>query len=172
MDHRRNPEGNRNYHVERIWDHHRGIIRLLVASNGTFTNEQIANEIGCTAQTVSNVRNSPLAKARLEVMHGEADKDAVSIAKRIKEIAPLAVAVLEKTMGEALADEEGDDKLRNTGVRAALGALEFAVPKKAEISGVIGHVTLEQIEQMKQRARATMISSSVSVPIAVEGVVI
>lgn len=163
MDGRRNPDGNQNYQIEELWDHHKQIIRLLVASNGSYTNEHIAQLVGCTAQTVSNVRNNPLAKARLEILHTEADKDAVSISRRIKEIAPIAIAVLEKTMSEALVDEDGDDKLRNAGVKSALGALEYAAPKKSELAATVTHITLEQIEKIRERARATA-----SIPIQAE----
>ena len=153
MDERFSPEvrPERSYHAKKLYDHHQGILRLLVASNGHFTNEAIANIIGCTPQTVCNVRNSDLGKVRLAEMHKKADDEAVALGKRIMEAAPVAVDMLEKTMKEGLDDEFGDKDVRSQAVRASLGVLDHAHPKTTQSKNIHAHVTVEQLDEIKER---------------------
>jgi hypothetical protein len=160
MDNRFKVEGEeKKYEVQKIWDHHRQIIRLLVASNGSYTNQDIADQVGCSAQTVSNVRNSPIVKARVAMMHREADKNAVSIAERIRIIAPMAVDVLRQTMEQTMAtNKDGesvcDDKLRSQGVRSAIAVLDHAHAKTVNAAVFHGHMTLAEITEIKSRVRS------------------
>jgi len=158
MDMRRVDPEDKRYSVERLWEHHQEIIRLLVASNGGFTNAYIARQVGCTPQTVSNVRNNPIAMAKIQELEKERDESAVDLSKRVKEIAPLALNLLQETIGSSLEDiEEGapDPKLLNQGVRSAIAVVEHSVPKRVEKKVVHGHFTFEQIAEAKKRALAS-----------------
>ncbi len=144
------------YSAKKLWDHHRQICRLLIASNGKYTNKEIAEMVGCSPQTVSNVRNSPLGMAKINTLHEESDRKAVEISKQVKEIAPDAIALLKKSIDvtSKTVDEAGSDidtKLLRAGQMAAKTVLETAIPKKVEGEVLHGHVTLEQILQMKKR---------------------
>lgn len=142
------------YHIEKMWDHHHAIIRLLVASNGLYTNKQIADMVGCTDQTVSNVRNSSLGKARLAQLHKQADDEAIALGKRIMETAPLAVEMLEKQINDGLESDREEKEVRSQAVRASLGILDHAHPKTLKKQELHAHVTLEQLNEIKERHRA------------------
>jgi hypothetical protein len=153
IDNRRNPDGNQNYDVTRIWENHNEIIRLLVAG---VSPTAIARSLNITTQTVSNVRNSPLAQQRIAELSAQRDAEAVDIAKRVAEIAPLAVDVLKKHLIDALENDEDDKDKARIGTTAALGLLDHAVPKKVEGRVMHGHITLDRINEIKQKALVSM----------------
>jgi len=155
MDRRRVSPERKKYDIERLWEHHREIIRLLVASNGGFTNKYIARQVGCSPQTVSNVRNNPIAIAKIQELEEGRDADAIDLSRKIREIAPLAINLLQETIGASLEDiDEGapDTKLLTQGVRSAITVVEHTIPKKVEKKVLHGHFTLEQIAEAKRRA--------------------
>jgi hypothetical protein len=151
VDGRRNPDGNQNYDIVQLWSHHNEIIRYIVA--GVSSNVRIAQLVGCTPQTVSNVRNNPLAQARIAELSAQRDAEAIDIGKKIQQIAPLAVDVVRKTLLEAL-DDEGDTPMSanraRVGATTALGLLDHAVPKRVQGTILHGHMTLERINEIKQ----------------------
>jgi hypothetical protein len=153
VDNRRNPDGNQNYDVTRIWESHNEIIRLLVAG---VSPTAIARTLNITTQTVSNVRNSPLAQQRISELAAQRDAEAIDIAKRVAEIAPLAVDVLKKHLVDALDNDENDKDVARIGTTAALGLLDHAVPRKVEGRVLHGHMTLDRINEIKQKALVGM----------------
>src|SRR4030066_1513356 len=98
MDRRRNPEGNQTYAIAQLWEHHHEILRLLLLGRD---NKEVALIVGCTPQTVSNVRNTPEAKRKLAMMRDARDYSAVDVAQKIQETLPEAVDTLEAAMTEA-----------------------------------------------------------------------
>lgn len=141
-DMRRLPE-RRKEHT--FWDHHHEIVRRLLLGQKAV---DIAADLGITPQTVSNVRNNPLVAAQLESMHAERDKDAMTVADQIKEIAPRAVAVLKEAMDD-------NDSPWNAKVAAAKDILDragHAPVKRSE--NVNATLTLDELTAIKERARA------------------
>ncbi len=82
----------RKYDIAQVWESHHEILRLLVLG---WNNVRIAEELHITAQTVSNVRNSPMAREHLAKLTGERDQETVEIHRRVQEFAPVALEVLE-----------------------------------------------------------------------------
>jgi hypothetical protein len=82
----------RVYNIQALWEKHREITRQVVLGR---TNMEIAETVGCSPQTVSNVRNSPIAQSALEEYGQRRDEVVVDIAQRIAEFAPVALRLLE-----------------------------------------------------------------------------
>lgn len=90
-DHRYLQEDQREYNVTRLRERHDEILRRILLGQ---ENTKIAKELGITPQTVSNVRNSELARAKLTIMAQARDSDSVEVAKTIQEVAPKALKTL------------------------------------------------------------------------------
>ena len=148
MDKRRNPEGNQNYSIETLWEHQHEICRRLALGHRP---NRIADDLGVTTQTISNVRNSPLAQAKILQLQEGRDIEVVQINKRVREMAPLALDILEKTLNHASDTLEVDKDARAHGLSAAKNVLEHAIPKKVEGRIVHGHIPLSMLEKMKER---------------------
>ena len=158
MDNRFLPEDERDkktYQIQRVWDHHRSILRMLVASNGKVTNKEIGEAVGCSAQTVSNVRNDPVTQEILAGMHREADTKAIDVSRKVKEMFPLAAKVLENVM--MIAEDPDtmkdiDSKVLSQSVRAAITVTDHAHPKTSRVQAFHGHVTMAELNALKQSA--------------------
>lgn len=147
-DKRFNPDGNQTYDICHLWESHHEIKRLLLLG---YKNVDIARIVGCTPQTVSNIRNNPLMREQLVEMEGRRDEEAISIGKRVMDAAPIAIDLLTQSMESAM-DNEGDDKdVRSQGVRSAIAVLDHAHPKTTNAAIIHGHVTLGQIDAIKKR---------------------
>lgn len=146
MDGRRIATGTRRqYNIKELWDKHREIARQLVLGG---TNVTIANAVGCTPQTVSNVRNSPLGQAELQRLHSGRDEETVNIAHRIEEFVPQALSVLEDII---------TGKMPGAGValRAKVSSAHLARAGYGEVQKIHSmhaHVTSDDIVRIKERA--------------------
>jgi hypothetical protein len=151
VDRRFSDKGNATYTVKRIWERHKEIGRLHAIG---LKHTQIARMVGVTPQTVSNVLNNAIVQTNIVTPLSTArDNDAKSITKRLQEVAPLAIDLLEKTIRTVVdsPDNMQDPKMLSVGVRAALGNLDMVVPRQPQ-SHLVGHVTFEQLQEMKNRA--------------------
>ena len=104
----------KSFAVSKIWELHAEITRRILLGQ---KNTIIAESLGCTPQTVSNVRNSPIIQDRLALMRGARDAHTVDIARDIQEFAPTALELLkELIMGKgAGANERGMAVWRQVG---------------------------------------------------------
>jgi len=144
IDRRRNPKGNQNYSITRMWEHHHEILRFVLLGK---KNVEIAAIVGCTPQTVSNVRNSPEAKRQLAIMTNARDYSSVDVAQRIQETLPEAVNTLEAAMGP-----EAEWPVRR---QAAKDLLEMGGFKAAQrIEAVHAHLTSEDVKELVERGRS------------------
>ena len=137
--------GNRNYDIEKVWDSHHEIVRRLVLGEKPV---QIANNLGITTQTVSNVRNNPIVKRLFGILHSARDASVVEIRNRIVNIAPLAIEYLETVLNNELS--LGTHSA--TGLGAAKTIIENVLPKST-IVRVDETLTIETINSLKERAR-------------------
>ena len=137
----------RRYNVQALWEKHHEITRQIVLGR---TNGAIAADIGCTPQTVSNVRNSPLAKSEIARLSEQRDEVTMNIARRIEEFAPVALELIENIVRGRMPDA-------SIGLRAKLAAGQLARAGYGEVHKVQAlHATLSRsdIEEIKQRALA------------------
>lgn len=147
-DLRRNPlKEARHWSVSEMWDIHHEIARMLLIG---WKNVDIAKKLDVSAVMVSEVRNSPVVRDKLALMCKARDADAIDVAKEIKDFAPVALNLLKD-----IVTGEGDGEGASIGLRGkhAKDLLEkgghVAVQKSL---GLVGHLTAEEIEAMKEKA--------------------
>ena len=141
----------KGWQVAEMWDSHHEMARriLLGQNNGT-----ISEALGCTAQQVSNVRNSPVVKEKLEIMRVARDAGCIDLAKEITSLAPIAL----QRVREALETGKVLDKEVSAGqlLRESNNLLDREIGRpvqRVDSRNLHGHFTLEDIEKIKVRAK-------------------
>jgi predicted transcriptional regulator len=144
MDRRFNPHG-RKYQIQKLWDIHHEILRLLLLG---WDKTKIAETLGVTPVMVSYTANSELVKRRLEVMRGARDAEALDLSVEIKRFAPEAFQLLQQIMKESQSEKNK--------IAIAMDMLDragYAPPKIIEGKFMHAHFTADEIEEMKKRAK-------------------
>lgn len=141
---RGDPENRKSFTVENIWNTHREIMRLALTG---MKQADIARELGLTEVMVSYTLNSPVVKRQLDVMQAARDVDAIDVAKRIQEVAPRALEVLEELL------EEGNDAIKLRTATDLLDRAGHAAIKTVRTQSLSVHLNKDDIEEIKQRAR-------------------
>jgi len=170
-DKRFSSNGNKNYQIERIWDRQREIARLVALGQ---TNAQISKQLGCTPQTVSNVRNNGIVEAIIESYREERDGKVKAIIDEIIEFAPQVIGMMKKAaVNDTIKMEEDEDgnlmAVNKTGlpgelpekptidnmIRAGGKLLEIALPKTSEHNVNVTHADLDEddISDIKRKSR-------------------
>lgn len=136
----------RSYNVKSIWERHQMMLRMVALGH---SNGAIAEATGVTPQTVSNLRNSPIAQGQLLNMRNSLDSEMIDIGARIQEFAPRALEVLEKVITGEL---ESPIAVRAKYASAHLGRAGFGEVHK--VASINTHLSRSDIEEIKQRALA------------------
>lgn len=139
------PTGDRKYEISRMWDTHHEIVRL--ASCGA-KEVDIAAILGVTPTMVSYTLNSSIVKRQLQLLRAARDLDSVDIAKRIHEIALVAV---EKLAG--IVENSVDEKVTLAACRDILDRDGFGAVKKMQVDSRSLVLTADDINEIKQRAK-------------------
>lgn len=74
--------------LKQIQDKHHIIKRLLFLG---YQNRQIAQAVGMSEASISNIKNTPIIQQQLKLMRGAADKEVLDLHAQIAEIAPAAL---------------------------------------------------------------------------------
>ena len=146
----------RAYDVKALWEKHHEIVRQVVLGR---TNGDIAMDIGCTPQTVSNVRNSPLAKEAIDRLSAGRDETVMNIAKRIEEFAPIALGLIENIV-------KGTVPGASIGLRARMASGQLARAGYGEVQkihSVQTTLTRADMEVIKDRARSAAADAGIKV---------
>lgn len=142
-DGRRSVE-RKTFTVENIWNSHREIMRLALTG---MKQADIARELGVSEVMVSYTLNSPVVKRQLDVMQAARDIDAVDVSKRIQEVAPRALEVLEELL------EDANDAIRFKTATDLLDRAGHAAVKTLRTQSLSVHLDKDDLEEIKQRAR-------------------
>ena len=142
-DGRRSVE-RKTFTVENIWNSHREIMRLALTG---MKQADIARELGVSEVMVSYTLNSPVVKRQLDVMQAARDIDAVDVSKRIQEVAPRALEVLEELL------EDANDAIRFKTATDLLDRAGHAAVKTLRTQSFSVHLDKDDLEEIKQRAR-------------------
>lgn len=135
----------RKYNIKKLWELHANIAQQVSLGK---TNVEIGSDLGITPQTVSNVRNSPIGKEKVEVLTAAMDAETIDIGRRIREFAPKALEYLERII-------EGREPGASTALRAKIASQHMARAGYGEITKVHSlnaTVSKEDIENIKARA--------------------
>ena len=108
----------------------------------------MAELVGCTPQTISNIINSALGKQTLEIIQGAADADTVDLMVKIRALAPIAMAVQE----EIMLDEATSKGLKNKVADKVLDRAGYTPISKNLNLNLNAGLTGEDIEAIKKRA--------------------
>lgn len=139
------PNG-RKYQIQHMWDLHHEICRLALLG---MKHVEIAESLGVTPATVGNTLGSELVKKQMMIMRGARDASSVDVAKRIQEMLPEALEVLDTI----LKNENASASVRSNIAQDLLDRGGHGAPKVIETRGFMAHLSGEDIERIKQRAK-------------------
>lgn len=138
----------RRYNIQSLWERHHNAIRLIALGHG---NKEIAEVLEVTPQTISNIRNSPIAKSRIEQFREMLDAETLDINRRIQEFAPVALELIEGVISGDF--PEAPIALRAKHAAAHLARAGYGEVKK--IASINTYLSREDIERIKERAVAS-----------------
>ena len=151
MDNRRT--GNKHYDIAQVTDHQEEIARMLALGRPV---DEICETTGVCSQTISNVRNHPIIKEMIRVLHDSRNAQASDITQQIADVAPDAIALLKRVIKNEYDEEDDDNTLAGAPevadqIRSSLGLLKTITPR-LNINLHKHLITSESVEQIKQRA--------------------
>lgn len=135
------------YSVKALWSRHKKILRLL--STGQYSRNEIAENIGVTPQTVSNIANSALGKETLEILTGASDAEAVDLMARFKALAPVALSIQQ----ELLMEEGTPKRLKNDIANKILDRSGYQPVSRNINLNVDKNLNRAEIKEIKRRAK-------------------
>lgn len=147
-------ESGEKYEIEKIQEWHKEILRLAVLG---YRPGEIANATGYSKTHISNIFNSEVFKAELEVLQAARDDDSVSVAKRIVGMAPIATERLLEVIREPIFKIDGesvkvDERIEpSLKIKVAQDILDRAGHKAID-KKVIAHLTKDDLKEMKHDA--------------------
>lgn len=111
-------------------------------------NIEIADEMGCTEQIVSMVRNSKLGRQHLEMILRRMEAARINVHAEMDALLPLAIEVyedillessderLQKQVADAILDRTGHGAVKNVNIRHTKGPSDEDISKIKEISAL------------------------------------
>lgn len=141
----RRTSGPRSYEPKSLNAQHHEILRLTLLGKSQV---DIAAELGCTPQTVNIAVNSGLGRDQLSLLHAEADVNAVEIAQKIRETAPVALAAIQSII-------ESPDVSAAVRLKASIDILDragHAPIKKVDVRKMSMELSADDLEGVKQLA--------------------
>ncbi len=145
----RRSTGRRHWVVNDMWELHHEIARYLLLGE---KNVVIAKRLNCSAQTISNVRNSPIVQEQLTVMRGARDADSVDLAREIVEVAPDALTLLKDIIRGKNDGANASIGLRAKEANGMLARIGHGVPQRIQSESVNVKLTSADIADIKKRA--------------------
>lgn len=139
------PEG-RKYQIQHMWGLHHEICRLALLG---MKQVEIAERLNVTPATVGNTLGSEIVKKQMMILRGARDASTVDVARRIQEMLPEALDVMENI----LRNENASSAVRFGVAKDLLDRGGHGAPKVIETRGFMTHLSGEDIERIKQRAR-------------------
>lgn len=140
----------KSFIVTRMYERHHEISRRLLLGQ---KNVEIAEALNITAQSVSQVRNSPIVKEKLSLMAAARDVGAIDLAREIADLAPIALSRIKDALesGKVLGKElSADGILRESN---KLLDRELGRPTQTiNTRNLHAHLTMDDISKIKAKA--------------------
>lgn len=138
----------RVYEPKKLWESHHEVLNMLSLG---MPRKVVAENVGVTPQTVSNVANSPAGKEKLALLRGARDSATLDVMAEVQRMIPKALAVYE----EILDAEEGvslnlKKHVADTLVMKIGG---YEAPRKLDVRSTSLHLNPEELEELKARGR-------------------
>lgn len=165
-DRRRVAPQQKRYQLDELYAMHHEIIRLLAIGQKP---EEIAELLHITTQTVSNVRNTTLARAKMQVLQQCRDREFAVATKRVTDLMPKALDLLEVLLrqGESIAGYDPSTALKI--VDKTLGFAQFTQPKANGVNLHLhqhnggGGVTAEDLAAVKKSTAVAVQEGAVEI---------
>jgi hypothetical protein len=137
------PNQSGTYEPQKLNATHREILRLVsLGYKGTM----ISKMLGCTPQTVYNIKNSPLGQALLDEIQEARTGSVKDVQKRLQEASPLAAEIVVDIMQEG--------KKESNKLKSALKVLEMTGHKPGETHNHNHlHMTKDDLNEIKGRVQ-------------------
>lgn len=153
-------ESGEKYEIERITAWHKEVLRLAVLG---YKPVEIAQVTGYTKEHISTIMNSAVFQEQLDILQAARDSDSISVAKRIAEIAPVALERLKEIVQDPIHrvvenEDTGQVEIKidqriEPGLKAkvSMDLLDRAGFKALDRKQVL-HLTKEDIDVVKEDA--------------------
>lgn len=138
-----NGREKKTWEVSQVWDRHHEIKRRIFLGQ---KNTVIAQALGISEVSVSQVRNSEIIQRQLKAMQIKADESCVDVRSEIRKLAPKAIEAMKGVLESETARDS--DK-----IRVAMDILDrdgHAPTQKVE--HLHGHFTAQDLMEIKERA--------------------
>lgn len=136
--------GEQGYDLQKLKGIHHRIIRLHLEG---LSNKDIAQALGCTPQMVSYTINTDLAQEKIAVLNGEMDLAQLNAQRQARELAPVAVEVLQ----EIMLDRNNKATDRRLAANSVLD--RGGLPKSRNVSVQQSHLSSGDIDDIKKIAK-------------------
>ncbi len=154
MSRSRLPANKRNYQIQRLQSSHREMLRLSALGK---KRQAIAEELGVTPATVTNVVNSDLGRAQGEVLAFGRDKAVTDISQKLQDLLPTAIQVMGDVAKGTLPSPAGSNitpALRYKAAESLLGRGGFVAPVRGQVDHTHNHkLTADDINLIKTQAK-------------------
>ena len=151
-DGRKVPDHLRSRSIQNIQDIHHGIKRMLFLGH---QGRKIAEIFGVNEETVSIIKNSPIMKQQLKMMHAAADQEALDLHAQIALITPKALENIREVVESGSLN--GEDVNARTVLKESNNILDRHMGKAAQtVKGLHAHAhfTADDIKQLRETALA------------------
>lgn len=145
----RRKNGRRCFEVRDMSDLHHEITRRLLCGQKS---KEIAEQLGCHSQTVSNVKNSRVVQDKMEIMRGARDANSVDLAQQIQEIAPKALENLQRIIEDE--SEEIPLYMKAKESNNLLDRAGYGAKQRSDHRHLHAHISSEHLDEIKERAKA------------------
>lgn len=146
----RRSSNKKGFQISQMWENHHEIARLILLGE---KNVDIAAKMNCSAVLVSNVRNSPVVKEKLELMTMVRDAECIDLAREIQDLAPIAIQRVKEALTTGKVFEQ---TVSAVGIlKEANNILDRQIGKPTQTintHNIHGHFTMDDIDRIKKRA--------------------
>jgi len=139
-------QSTNSYVIKRLWGQQKEILRLV--ASGLYNNKTIAELLGVTPQTISNIINSAIGKQTIDMLQGTADLDSIDLLARLKSLSHIALTVQE----DMLLDEATNPGLRNKVADKILDRSGYTPITKNLNMNVNAGLDADDMKKIKERA--------------------
>jgi len=150
----------KTYDVKKLWQGHHEAINLLSLG---MRHKDVANILGVTEATISNIANSTLGREKLGLLRGARDSVAFDAATEIQNLVPKCL----ETLNEILQSEGEDAAPRGMKLNVAKHVLKdlsgHAAPKRIDARHLHHTLQPDDLERIKERGRELQAAASIVV---------
>lgn len=143
----------KEYEVKALTDRHRLMIRMSAAG---YKRPEIAERLGVTPQTVTNVLESRLAVAERARLQRMAEGEFEAIQGKIMELAGRGLMYLE----ERFEDEATEPKIKDHLALDMLDRAGHGATKRLDVNSTNIYTTLEDIHRIKREMDAVVVEAT------------